>query len=192
MPQPSRYVTARLSIRRGTKDVWESENTVLLEGEPGWELDTERLKIGDGVSPWVDLNYFKFGDSEASGSVIHDSSILPDHVNSVSSAVEYFGAKFKVYDEQGINEFLSGLTGGTPQYVLTLAAGTGGVASHNGSDNVFNEGDNIILTATAFTGYEFDYWQGGDVRDLIPPQDGVGVFTISSDIYIRANFKLIQ
>ena len=193
MPQPSRYVTARLSIRRGTKDQWESENTVLLEGEPGWELDTQRLKIGDGVSPWVDLNYFKSGDSEAAGSVIHDSTILPEHVNSVSSAVEYFGAKFKVYDEQGVNEFVAGLTGGSPKYVLTLAAGTGGVASHNGADNVFNEGEVISISATAFTGYEFDYWQGVDSSNPLTNANQPTTQTqIFADTYIRANFRLTQ
>lgn len=189
MPQPSRYVTARLSIRRGTKAQWEARNTVLLEGEPGWELDTQRLKIGDGDTPWIDLNYFKSGDSEAAGSVIHDSTVLPEYVNSVSGAVEYFGAKFKVYDEQGINEFVAGLTGGVPKYVLTLAAGTGGLASHNGGDNVFDQGDLITITATPFTGYQFDYWQGDNIEFSTSAQT---TMTIQEDQYVRANFKLIQ
>lgn len=186
MPQPSRYVTARLSIRRGTKDAWEQENTVLLQGEPGYEIDTERLKIGDGKKTWKELNYFKSGDSETSGSVIHDSSVLPTHVNSVSSAIEYFGAKFKVYDEQGINEFISGLTGGTPMYVLTLAAGTGGLASANG-DKTVSQGSVIQITATPFPGYEFHYWQGNNVEDSANPITNV---TILEDQYVRANFKL--
>lgn len=188
MPQPSRYVTARLSIRRGTKDAWEQENTVLLQGEPGYEIDTERLKIGDGEKPWRELNYFKSGDSETAGSVIHDSTILPTHVNSVSSAIEYFGAKFKVYDESGANEFIAGLTGGTPRYVLTLAAGTGGTASANG-DTIVTQGSVIQITANAFPGYEFDYWQGNNVQDSTSSTTNV---TIQEDQYVRANFKLIQ
>ena len=188
MPQPSRYVTARLSIRRGTKDAWESENTILLEGEPGWELDTRRLKIGDGETAWNDLNYYTVGDSEASGTVIHDSSVLPEYVNSVTGAVEYFGAKFKVYDEQGVNEFIAGLSGGTPKYVLTLAAGTGGTASYDGTDNVFNLNDLVTITATPFAGYEFDYWQGDNINQ---PLDSQTVVQIQEDQYVRANFKLI-
>ena len=189
MPQPSRYVTARLSIRRGTKDAWETENTVLLEGEPGWELDTKRLKIGDGETPWVDLSYYSVGDSEAAGTVIHDSTILPEHINSVSSAIEYFGSKFKVYDESGANEFIAGLQGSSPQYVLTLAAGTGGTASHSGSDNVFAQGSIVTITATPFAGYEFDYWQGDNIEF---PNNAVTTVTIQEEQYVRANFKLIQ
>lgn len=188
MPQPSRYVTARLSIRRGTRDQWESENTILLEGEPGWEKDTKRLKIGDGVSAWKDLSYYTVGDSEAPGTVIHDSSVLPEYVNSVSGAVEYFGSKFKVYDEQGVNEFVAGLTGGAPKYVVTLAAGTGGTASFvNENDNVFDNGYVVNIKATAFTGYEFDYW-GGEVSQPYEPDT---TFVVTEDSYIRANFKLV-
>jgi hypothetical protein len=188
MPQPSRYVTARLSIRRGTKDAWESENTILLEGEPGWELDTRRLKIGDGETAWNDLNYYTVGDSEASGTVIHDSSVLPEHITSVSSAVEYFGAKFKVYDEQGVNEFVAGLQGSTPRYVLTLAAGTGGTASSGSPSSVVFSNTLINITATPFAGYEFDYWQGENVTDSTLAQTTV---LITQDQYVRANFKLI-
>jgi hypothetical protein len=188
MPQPSRYVTARLSIRRGTRDQWEAENTILLEGEPAWEIDTKRLKIGDGETAWNDLSYFNSGDSETAGSVIHDASVLPEYVNSVTGAVEYFGAKIKVYDEQGANEFIAGLTGGAPKYVVTLAAGTGGTASFvNENDNVFDQGYVVNIKATAFPGYEFDYW-GGDVSQLYEPDT---TFVVTEDSYIRANFKLI-
>lgn len=189
MPQPSRFVTARLSIRRGTKDAWESENTILLQGEPGWELDTRRLKIGDGETAWNDLNYYTVGDSEAAGTVIHDSSVLPEHITSVSSAVEYFGAKFKVYDEQGANEFIAGLQGTSPQYVLTLAAGTGGTASSDASSSVVTFNTSITITATPFTGYEFDYWQGDNITDTAASQT---IVLIKQDQYVRANFKLIQ
>ena len=188
MPQPSRYITARLSIRRGTQDQWSAENTVLLEGEPAWELDTKRLKIGDGITPWNDLGYYTVGNSEAPGTVIHDSTVLPEHINSVSGAVEYFGSKFKVYEEQGVNEFVAGLTGGTPKYVITLAAGTGGIAGFDfATDNVFDEGDVVNITATPFAGYEFDYWNGS-VSDTTNEQTAI---TVTGDEYIRANFKLI-
>ena len=187
MPQPSRYVTARLSIRRGLKDAWEQENTILLDGELAWESDTKRLKVGDGVSAWNDLPYYTVGDSETAGTVIHDSTVLPEYVNSVSSAVEYFGAKFKVYDEQGVNEFISGLQGGVPKYVLTLAAGTGGTATYVGEDNIFSGNEHVLITATPFTGYQFDYWTG----DAAPVDNPNSTVLMTKDQYVRANFKLI-
>lgn len=144
MPQPNRYVTARLSVRRGTKDQWEQQDTVLLEGEPGWEVDTERLKIGDGVNSWSSLNYLKFGDSEAAGSVIHDGTVLPSHINSVSSAIEYFGAKFLIYDNHGKDEFIAGLLGHSALHILTVASGSGGLATFSGESAPDNSGSDLI------------------------------------------------
>jgi hypothetical protein len=44
-------------IRRGTESEWAYENPVLLEGELGYELDSNRFKVGDGVKHWIDLPY---------------------------------------------------------------------------------------------------------------------------------------
>ena len=48
--------------RRGTAAQWISTNNgdgpVLNIGEIGYESDTNKFKIGDGVSHWIDLNYF--------------------------------------------------------------------------------------------------------------------------------------
>ena len=38
---------------------WADINPVLFKGEIGLELDTQRLKIGDGFRKWVDLPYAK-------------------------------------------------------------------------------------------------------------------------------------
>jgi len=49
----------RLKLRRDTANNWESVNPVLAEGEPGFELDTSRIKIGDGESTWNNLGYLR-------------------------------------------------------------------------------------------------------------------------------------
>lgn len=54
---------ASIRIRRGLALAWRYENTVLDSGEMGYETDTGRLKIGDGVTPWFGLNYFH-GDQD--------------------------------------------------------------------------------------------------------------------------------
>ena len=50
-------IKTTFQLRRGLKDVWERNNPVLAYGEPGFEKDTYRLKIGDGVTAWNDLGY---------------------------------------------------------------------------------------------------------------------------------------
>lgn len=49
------FVTIR--YRRGTAAHWFSTNPTLDDGEPGYESDTRRIKIGDGVKAWRVLPY---------------------------------------------------------------------------------------------------------------------------------------
>lgn len=49
-------VRTTFQLKRGLASAWERANPILAPGEPGWTLDTHVLKIGDGVTPWNDLN----------------------------------------------------------------------------------------------------------------------------------------
>lgn len=51
-------IKTTFQLRRGLKDIWAKNNPVLAYGEPGFEKDTYRLKIGDGVTAWNNLAYF--------------------------------------------------------------------------------------------------------------------------------------
>ena len=53
----STVIKTTFKLRRGKKEAWERNNPVLAYGEPGFEFDTNRLKIGDGVTAWVNLPY---------------------------------------------------------------------------------------------------------------------------------------
>lgn len=44
-------------VKRGTAARWAEVNPILEQGEPGFVYDQNRLKIGDGVTPWNDLPY---------------------------------------------------------------------------------------------------------------------------------------
>lgn len=47
----------QLQVRSDTASAWTAANPVLLAGEPGFETDTGKLKIGDGVRNWGTLPY---------------------------------------------------------------------------------------------------------------------------------------
>ena len=49
----------RMQQRRGSASQWTAANPVLASGEIGFETDTGEFKIGDGVTAWTSLNYFK-------------------------------------------------------------------------------------------------------------------------------------
>lgn len=46
---------AVILFRGGLSTEWERQNPVLRYREPGWATDTGVLKIGDGITPWNDL-----------------------------------------------------------------------------------------------------------------------------------------
>ena len=46
-----------LQFKRGYAEDWKKLNPTLAAAEPGFELDTGKLKIGDGKTKWIDLKY---------------------------------------------------------------------------------------------------------------------------------------
>jgi hypothetical protein len=47
----------QLQFRRGTASQWSTANTLLALGEPGYETDTGKFKVGDGTTNWSNLAY---------------------------------------------------------------------------------------------------------------------------------------
>lgn len=48
----------RILLRRDNEASWLYNDPVLMSGEPGYETDTGKLKIGDGQTPWSALDYY--------------------------------------------------------------------------------------------------------------------------------------
>lgn len=60
----AKILKTTFKIRRGQSQVWADINPILAEGEPGYELDTHRLKIGDGEKSWNELPYIGGSSTE--------------------------------------------------------------------------------------------------------------------------------
>ena len=54
-------LNANIKLRRALASEWEGVNPILLAGEPGMELDTFKLKIGNGILNWNELPYITDG-----------------------------------------------------------------------------------------------------------------------------------
>jgi hypothetical protein len=50
-------VVTQFQFRRGTAAQWTSANPTLAAGEPGYETDTGKFKVGDGSTAWNSLSY---------------------------------------------------------------------------------------------------------------------------------------
>lgn len=53
----SKTIKTTFLLKRASTETWESLNPILKYGEPGYEKDNGKLKIGDGITPWNNLSY---------------------------------------------------------------------------------------------------------------------------------------
>lgn len=70
-------------LKRGNSANWATQNPLLEAGEPGFELDTGKLKVGNGVARWNDLKYIGGGDI---GVDVDGLSIIIDKVGRITLA----------------------------------------------------------------------------------------------------------
>jgi hypothetical protein len=50
-------MAVKIQFRRDSASAWTSVNPILSQGEAGFEFDTGRFKVGNGLSPWNSLPY---------------------------------------------------------------------------------------------------------------------------------------
>lgn len=121
-----------IKVRRDTATNWTSSNTVLAEGEFGYESDTGRLKIGDGSTPWVSLVY---------GVVTEDMIGTPNGVVPLNGSGTIDPSYFSVTATN--HNGLAGLQGGQVDEYYHLTA-----SEHDGTGS----GDLVRQTAPTLKG----------------------------------------
>lgn len=52
---------ARIQLKKDTSEAWRINNPILLDGEAGYESDTNLMKVGDGIHRWLELDYINSG-----------------------------------------------------------------------------------------------------------------------------------
>lgn len=86
-------MATRMQQRRGTQAQWISTNSgngpILAAGEIGFESDTNKFKVGDGVNHWVDLTYFTDAESiiSAVDSLVDGAPGLLNTLNELAAAI---------------------------------------------------------------------------------------------------------
>lgn len=127
----------RIQLARYTAAQWVTANPILLQGEPGWEIDTDLMKIGDGVTAWNNLGYFSPGNANANQAGVvayadnrtNTPTIGAPNGNAVTGCVIYVAAS----DVGNMDLYLEfgGMTtvtaGGQGIIQLTVADWSGGV-----------------------------------------------------------------
>jgi hypothetical protein len=191
-------MSTRMQQRRGTAAQWVSTNTgngpILSPGEIGFESDTNKFKIGDGVNHWVDLTYFTDADSAiAALTGLVDGA--PDLLNTLSE--------------------LAASLGNDPAFFTTVATN---LSSHEAdTTNIHGIADTSLLATEAYVdtavgnvtidlstaaGEGLDWniaTEQFDVGTLTSPTistdltlDGTGDFTISTDSAITFDATVLN
>ena len=122
-------IKTTFQVKRGTAARWEELNPILNPGEPGFEMDTFKLKIGNGSTPWKELPYINDVDISkyiTIEDIINGDVILPVATEAVRGVVLSSTAKNEIsvdptdgsmevnslsidrLDTEGINVILNG------------------------------------------------------------------------------------
>ena len=71
-----------IKLKRALAADWPA-NYVLADGEPGLELDTGKLKIGDNLTPWENLDYIVTENIVNSKIDTAFNNLTPNDINAV-------------------------------------------------------------------------------------------------------------
>lgn len=124
-----------IQLRSGTAAEWTSANPVLAAGELGFEIDTKKLKGGDGVTSWSALPYLTGGGGGGStwGTITGTLSAQTDLQNALNEKVSTSSLNENIDDR--VAALLQAGSNITLTYNDTL--GTLTIAASGGSGNSY-------------------------------------------------------
>lgn len=82
----------QIKLRRDTAANFTSKNPVLGQGEPAYETDTKKMKIGDGTTAYNDLAYF-----DAGGGATPENMVTTDTQQLITGKKEFYSS-INIYD----------------------------------------------------------------------------------------------
>ena len=121
-----------LQFKRGSATAFRLQNPILLEGQPAWEIDTYRLKIGDGETRYNKLQYV--GHDAKNGKSAYELWLEAGHTGTVDEFLEACEGKpgkstyelwLELGNEGSLDDFINQLTGKSA-YDIWLEAGNSG------------------------------------------------------------------
>lgn len=200
-------IKTTFKVKRGTAARWEELNLILNPGEPGFEMDTFKLKIGNGSTPWKELPYVNDIDvASIQPDWNQNDSTQPDYVK---NRPFYTGAPVEtvLVEESTVSFSISGSGIYTAALESTFSLTVGDIykISWDGSvyectcvsfpDNMKLIGNPSIMGDTADTGEPFiivDSDQGVHIGTLdTSPTHTISISQYSSGEVVKIDEKFI-
>ena len=133
-------LTTKILLRNDTSANWTSKNPLLLKGEFGFETDTKKFKVGNGVDNWQKLDYASAESSKAVTNVYFDEktglftiTYSDKTTSTIDTKLEKVVVNF-TYDQANQN------------LVLTLDDGTTYNIPMSAFVNIYNGSDGAMIT----------------------------------------------
>lgn len=90
----TKVLKTTFKVRRGLADSWKKQNPVLAYGEPGFEKDTYKLKIGDGTTEWNLLPYVNAEDNTKLVEYIDKKdTLLQSYIDALNTRISLLDTK---------------------------------------------------------------------------------------------------
>ena len=175
-------VQTLIQIRRGLSTLWTSTNPTLNSGEWGYETDTGRYKIGDGITVWTSLDYSAITpDSYIAGSGIglNTGSLGSTLTVSVTGIPSSLVTDFNT----AVNSLITSAS--IDIETIQDIIGNSGVAGGFGTSASYN--DTTGYTTIAATGLTLRVVSGSGISVSSSSENNNNIYTVSlSDPTIQA------
>ena len=149
----SQIQEVRIQSKVDTKDAWENSPLILLNQEVGYEKETGKYKIGDGIHVWSELEYankLPLQEGNADNALVHGYTLTnwnpagDDDTGINDQVVEYIqGNKtnsnyvgIKTIEENGVKKIAAGAFGENSVTFGTKSQALGGKSFSEGSKTI--------------------------------------------------------
>ena len=141
----------RILLRRDLSQNWNYNDPVLMSGEPGYEMDNRKFKMGDGQTPWSQLPYYcgvtgPTGNTGPIGVTGPTGAFADFHVYDYEIHVSGVDGSDTLGDGNLLNPVAS-----ITKALTLIAASRKTIIIHPG---IYTESPVIATTATVLTTYE--------------------------------------
>ena len=167
----------RIQLRRDTTANWENINPILADGEPGYDIVTNEVRIGDGSTAWTGLTANTISGGGGTGTSLTNNGYtfsLETDGNLTLANVGYINAAPTV-------------AFGNASNVIITAGSTTGCSSVGGSV-ILNAGTSTYHSGNVLINTHLGSWRfGADGMTSFPVIDGTKTLwgAVDDDFYIQ-------
>lgn len=171
--------TRPLQFKRATAKGFANVNPILLYGEPAFEKDTLKMKVGNGVTPYNDLPYIGDHSKPKDGKSAYEIWLEEGHVGTVADFLE------SLIGDPGKSAYEIWLSVGHEGTILDFLADIEGSSAYEVWIDAGNEGtvQDFLDSLVGKSAYEIwiDLGHSGTEEDFIASLKGASAYQVWLD-----------